>query len=177
MTNEYYNNDELMHYGVLGMKWGVRRASKMASKSQSLRTKSEKYASEGKTKKANALQAKANKLQNKSIKKMNKHTEFSGGKETVDRVRKQKLGKTVAQSLLFGTYGALKYNEARAASKSRGRAALNAVLWNAANEATLGLASVVEPRTRKNPTRKKIQNSVQDTARSVVKDTKSYLGG
>lgn len=36
------NNDELMHYGVKGMKWGVRRAEKKAAKQQQRQEKQQK---------------------------------------------------------------------------------------------------------------------------------------
>lgn len=38
-----YTNEELYHYGVLGMKWGVRRASRKAASNERLRQKALKY--------------------------------------------------------------------------------------------------------------------------------------
>lgn len=37
------NNEELLHYGVLGMKWGVRKASRQAEVNKRLLKKAEKY--------------------------------------------------------------------------------------------------------------------------------------
>ena len=46
----------------------------------------------------------------------------------------------------MGTYGALKYDQARSRGASRGKAAVNAILGKKLNELTDGWASVVEPR-------------------------------
>ena len=125
---------ELYHYGVLGMKWGVHRAKSYQAKARKARAK-------GNTEKASAYE-------NKSSKIMAKHERLAGGKKVLDRVSKQSIGKTLVQSAVFGTYGALKYNEARAKDASRGKAAVQATIYNAGNNFTSGILGVVEPRIR-----------------------------
>lgn len=128
-------NDELMHYGVLGMRWGVRRAQNKLAKAKQLRSK-------GQTAKAQRLEAKAKKS-------LAKHERYSGGKKVVNYTKNESLGKTLVKSYLMGTYGALKYNEARAKGADRGKAAVDAVLISNMNTSLGGLMSVVEPRLRK----------------------------
>lgn len=123
--------NELKHYGVLGMKWGVRRARKTAEKAA-------KYRQKGNTEKAKKLEAKSKKIESK-------HRRL-GGDATYDRVKSASTGKLVVQSMLMGTYGALKYNEARSVGGSRGKAAVKGIMYNFGNQATSGLLSVVEPR-------------------------------
>ena len=127
-----YSN-ELYHYGVLGMKLGVHRAKSYATKAKKARVKGDAASARKYENKSKALTAKTNKL--------------SGGKNIVNRVSKQSFGKTVAQTALFGSYGAMKYNQARAKHVSRGKAAFEAVLYKNGNYLTGGLLSVIEPRT------------------------------
>lgn len=124
-------NDELMRYGVLGMKWGQRRARKYSEKAGRASAKGNKTA--------------ASKYAAKS-KKIESYHKNMAGKKTYDRVKKMSTGKALAQSYVFGTYGAMKYNQARAKGVSRGKAAVNGLLYDIANHATAGVTSVVEPR-------------------------------
>lgn len=128
------NNNELYHYGVLGMKWGIHRANVNAAKA--------------KRAKARGKYEQAKKYSDKSKKILKKHTDRTS-KETVKYVNKTSTGKLVAESLLLGTYGALKYNQARASKNaSRGRAAVEGILYSGANRLSYGLLGIVEPRLR-----------------------------
>lgn len=135
MSNVYYstsNSSEINHYGVLGMKWGVHRARVNQKKANKIRKK-------------NGSEEKARKYEDKAKAIRSKH-ESRSSKETVKRVENTSVGKLAVQSAVMGTYGALKYNQARAKGEGRGRAAVTGVLYDIGNVYTGGLMSVVEPR-------------------------------
>lgn len=121
----------IMHYGVLGMKWGQRRARKASVKASKLSAK-------GKTEKASKYSAKAQKIE--------KYHREMGGSKTYDRVKTTSTGKALAQSMLMGTYGALKYHETRAVGESKGKSVVRGLLYGAANTATSGYLSIAQPR-------------------------------
>ena len=131
---KYQKNDELMHYGVLGMKWGVHRANKLAEKAANARAK-------GDTTSAAKYAAKSKKIKAK-------HTMRSGGKEEYNFCSKEYVGKSLFKLFLLSTYGDLRYNEARAKGADRGEAAVKGILYGLGNVATSGLLGIAEPRLR-----------------------------
>lgn len=140
------NENELMHYGVLGMKWGVHRSrthAKMAKKLHSMATKEKKN---GNKEKANTIERISKMHNQRSEQLIKKHKDLAG--EAFDRVKNQRLGKTVAQSIMFGTYGALKYNQAMAKDNGKAKSVVNGLLYGTLNNMTGGLASIIEPRIK-----------------------------
>lgn len=89
-TDMYYYNDYLQHYGVPGMKWGVRRASKLQTKADAYRRKAAQYDPSNSTRKLStrkqaklqskmdAANAKADKYQAKANKKVEKRYAKAG---------------------------------------------------------------------------------------------------
>lgn len=119
------NTMELYHYGVLGMKWGHHKAKVYTAKAKRARARGNMGDAQMYTAKARKATAETERL--------------GGGKAVSQRVKKQSAGKTAAQMVLFGSYGALKYNQARAKHASRGEAAAKATLYSIGNNMTGGL--------------------------------------
>lgn len=121
----------LAHYGVLGMKWGQRRAAHYANKVK-------KYASKDRVK--------SDKYANKSKQIEQKHIDRAGSKETYNRVKNQSTAKLLGKSMVIGTYGTLNYERARANGYSRGRSFLAGYSSEVLNNITGGFRSIAEPR-------------------------------
>lgn len=130
MGSSSYGN-YLAHYGVLGMKWGVHRARKNQQKAAKARAK-------GNTEAANKYAAKAKKIEQKHVDRTDR--------KTYNRVKNTSAAKLYGQSLVLGTYGALKYNQARANGGTRGKSIIDGLAMGVANDLTSGLLSIAEPR-------------------------------
>lgn len=150
-------NDELMHYGVLGMKWGQHRARKNYEKARMHRTYAADYdpkdlrisvsdKQRAKMRKVRSSElTKAAKYEAKAKRIESKHKDRAGTK-AYNRVKNQSTGKLVVKSMLMGTYGALKYEQARARNATKGQAALQGILYNVGNQLSYGGLAVAEPR-------------------------------
>lgn len=177
------NDGELKHYGVIGMKWGIRRAARKATADvRKARRAASREANRainrnngtwvGKNRREaaekNMFDAikrydKADKAYKAAYKKAKEQAtkdmyEKKGyDKATVERVSKMSAGKAVGQSILMGSYGALKYNEAKAEGKSTGKAYVKAVIAANMNTATVGLVSTIDGIDTRRTNKKKMK--------------------
>lgn len=119
---------ELKHYGVAGMRWGVRRSSEF---------KSAKIAAKGKSKSVRR------KMLNDAREKALLKQQPGMSADTAKRIAELSLGRTVAQSMFVGNFGAVHYNKARAEGVSKGRAWAGGILRTIGNYAAGSIPNVV----------------------------------
>ena len=152
-----YNDNYLAHYGVIGMKWGVRRAEKNKEKARmhkrfaddydpkkSLVKLSDREKARMSKNRAKEL-AKAKKYEARAKKIEQKHKDRTSAK-TYNRVKNASTAKLLGESMVLGTYGALKYNQARASGMKRGESVVTGLLGGTLDMATLGIWRHTEPR-------------------------------
>lgn len=134
--NEYNHSDELQHYGVLGMKWGVRKARKSGSSYQYKSHSTKKWEKRADANKKiaddyerNSLSrtaslyreksSRASKIAARSREHDNKMFEFS---------KKTKIGSVIATNVLLGPWGNKTYNSVIASGGTKGAAVATTVL-------------------------------------------------
>lgn len=147
-NNEYYGapstptEDFLAHYGVLGMKWGIRRAAKKGQTYQYKSHATKKYEKAAAKLAAKAEKKGSEKLAAKSAKMANRakrSREVDRGEE--EYARGISTGKAVGLALLGGTSAMKGYAQHRAMSKQSGKEASGqkvAAALTAARSGSLG---------------------------------------
>lgn len=130
---KYQNTDELYHYGIIGMKWGMRKAYATG--------KDYSYKSFGQKRHQKIV----NKLTNKQIKKTDEgkrlnytqDRKLKNSKVKLERLKERdknreeyarstSIGKSAIKTILFGPLGSGNYNRFRAAGHGRAVSALGA---------------------------------------------------
>lgn len=130
------NNDELMHYGVLGMRWGVRKDKDTLLARKSSRTtrglqrrlnKDEKRAAKGKRRKYDTGKLQA---------ALDRSKKFDA--EVQKRVSSMSRGKTAIEVITMGSRGALRYNQLRTKGYNRAVSAIGAVVVSGVMDSEVG---------------------------------------
>ena len=118
---QYQNTDELYHFGVLGMKWGIRKARQNGHeynyKSHGQKKYIKKYEKLNKKNNGDGLtfreQRKFDKVKDKLA------TYKVRDNNRVNYVKNTTVGKTIVKDILFGPLGAGNYNRLRSSGSGR----------------------------------------------------------
>lgn len=131
MSNYYLANDggfltedELMHYGVVGMKWGVRRARNKGTSYSYKSRATKKY-----EKKAEKAKERGDSVKSEKFKKYaQKSAKLDKGME--DTARNMSVGRTAAATILNGPFSTKTYAAMRGAGYNKGTSAASAAVIN-----------------------------------------------
>ena len=126
---KYQNTDELYHYGVLGMKWGYRKAY---NKGQDYNYRS--FGQKKYQKKFDKLSSKLSKNEKISFNQQRKLDKISNKLESykgrdlnrVDYAKNTNIGKAAVKTIIFGPLGTGNYNRFRSSGHGRIVSALGA---------------------------------------------------
>lgn len=128
-------NDELMHYGVLGMKWGTRRAAKKGTEYSYKSHGQKKY-----EKKVNEYEKKVNASKGKKSHDSNKERLRKNenklelykirDKNRVEYAKTTNTGKAFVRTCLLGPIGNGTYSRYKASGNRTGAAFVKSLMWD-----------------------------------------------
>lgn len=123
-------SEALAHYGVLGMRWGVRHDDKYKAQKQGIKSQIKAKVKSGQLTRSQAKAQKKSQLDKAKIETANRL--YSGNSKAANkRIQTRSTAKTLGMSALLGSYGALEYDRSRGEGQGRGKAAVKGVLMNA----------------------------------------------
>ena len=128
--NNLTKPDELYHYGVIGMRWGIRRARRKGTDYT--------YKSHGQKKYEKKLAKQERKGASEGRKRVTKEkleTYKMRDRNRQDYVETTGIGRSIVKTLLMGPFGAGNYNRLRASGRSRLESAISSNVLST----TLGL--------------------------------------
>lgn len=162
-------NEELKHYGVLGMKWGI-------SRSKEVRGVKKAYKKQKRDIRYNRAHEydKKYEIKNKQVDSQYKKDLAAAKEKAADRlfrdgdsdrnhrIANMNLGKALLQSFLMGSYGAKKYNQYRSKDQGRLESGVKGWLWGGANAISYQIpTSVSNGRFAANYTKDVVNNNPQ----------------
>lgn len=138
------DDEELRHYGVIGMRWGVRHKKKYKTakiKAKQSRNKSlSKTVDRSERKRIKKKYKKA--LEDARVEVAQRYSSKTN-KDVVEQIVRQSTGKTIAKELIFGNYGSVVYQDIKHRTNDRVAATGASVAFGILNRATSNMYPVV----------------------------------
>lgn len=150
MSNWYVgSNDDpnaLAHYGVLGMRWGVRKSRGYATARKAAKHRKKVALQKAGKNKELRKQAKAtykNTLVNERTKALNKLYP-KNSKALNKKIASDSMAKSLTKSYLMGSYGAAKYDRDRTEGRGRFVSGITGKAYDVANKYLLNIPTNAE---------------------------------